>query len=136
MVRHVILSVHFVLTKVSEGHAKPIAHGRAAEGRVRAQTSHRFDKKLATRFLVRIIAFHQSHSRAVNAFLIVAVIERKLVSNRFDLQRGGDQEGSGQRNLTDHQNTGDDVHRATRIAAPPFFHHIRGIAPGADQCRN
>src|SRR5256885_2931284 len=59
---------------------KAIAHGRAAEGQVRAQTLHRFDKKLATRVLVMISAFHQSHSHAVISLLIVAVVEHTLVS--------------------------------------------------------
>ena len=83
----------------------------------------------------RISAFHQGKARGIKAILVVAVIELGLIADRFDLQRRGDEQRGGQRDLSDDEHAGDDVDEAAAIAAPAFFHHLGRVAARAEKCR-
>ena len=133
---HVAFTVHFILTESAEGHAKTAGHRRAVEGGIAAQRAQRADEELLASFCGRIIALHQTHSRGVNAVLVVAIVERCLITDRFDLKRTGDQKRGRQRNLCDDQNARNDIDQSAAISAPAFFHHLRGIGAGAQQSGN
>ena len=91
-------------------------------------------EKFAARFFARIRALHQGEARGIEAGVVVAVVELRLVADRFDLQRRGNQERSGQRDLSDDQHARDDIDEAAAIAAPAFLHHRSRIASRAEKC--
>ena len=124
----IILAIDFVLPAGREGHAEAIGHGRGFELRIGAQRANGAREKFAARVFGRIRAFHQGEARGIKAILVVAVIELRLVADRFDLQRRGDEQRGGQRNLSDHEHAGDDIDETAAIAAPAFFHHFSRIA--------
>ena len=133
---HVIFSIDFVLAEVGESHAEPRGHGRALELRSSAQGAQSANEELLARFRGRVIAFEQSHPRGVNAALVVAVIDRGLVADRFYLEGGRDQERGGERDLADDENAGERVDQTAAVAAPAFFHDFGRISARAQQSRD
>src|SRR5947207_8238955 len=65
-VRRVSLAVNFVLTVRRKRHPETIAHRGALERRMAAERSQSANEELMLRVVGRVIAFHQSHARAVN----------------------------------------------------------------------
>ena len=101
--------------------------------RVVAQRAHGVFEEFAARVFARVGALHQSETRGIETGVIVAVIELRLVADRFNLQRGRDQQRGGQRNLRDHQHACDDIHQAAAIAAATLFHDLSRIPARTDQ---
>ena len=130
----IILAIDFVLPVRREGHAEAIGHGGGFELRIGAQGANGALEKLAAGVFARIRALHQGEARGIEAGVVVAIVEFRLVTDRFDLQRRRDQERRGQRDLRDDEHARDDIDQAAAIAAAALFHHLSRIASRADQC--
>ena len=133
-IRQIILTVHFVLAAAGERHAKAVRHCRGFELRIGPQCAHRPHEEIAARVLGRIGAFHQSHPRRVNAILVVTAIELRLIADRFDLQRCGNQQSSRQRDLPSHEHARDEINETTGVATSALFQDFSG-APARTQKR-